>query len=136
MDGSRQLRMQDLRAVEQVDGGRIGKQGHAVGAGGLEPMGVDLAAVAPVEVQNFHRESRRLDQDIDQCVHAKMVDLDLVRLDVSGTVLLDRGVGDEGLIGVGIGFHPRTGQQLDEVSQLCLRLPQEYSTANSPSDEL
>lgn len=74
---------------------------------------VHLFAWTPIEIGDFHRYACRFQDGIDAGIHAKMVDLHLVRFNVCGTVLLDGAVVDqEGLVEARVRFQPCAGDEL------------------------
>lgn len=89
----------DLRSVEKTDDLTTRKARR-------ELMSVDLCASTAIKVDDFQRDTGRLEQDVSQGLHSRMIDLDLVRVDVGVAVAGNSVRKHEGSIVVRASFHP------------------------------
>jgi hypothetical protein len=89
----------DLRSVKEADGVRLRKAGRKL-------MCVDLSTSAAIEIDDFKCDASRLEQDISQSLHSRMVNLDLMRVDV-GIAVASNGMREhERSIVFGTSLHP------------------------------
>jgi hypothetical protein len=96
-----------LRSVKEPDGMRLRKAGR-------ELMCVDLSTGAAIEVDDFQSNTSRLEQDISQSLHSRMVNFDLMRVDV-GIAVAGNSMGEhKRCVVFSTSLHPSRGKGLLE----------------------
>lgn len=73
---------------------------------------VDLSASAAIEIDDLESDTSRLQQDISESLHSRVIDLDLVRIDVGVAVTRDSMRKYKGSVVIGASFHPGRGESL------------------------
>lgn len=77
-------------------------------------MRVDLSTRATIEIDDLQSNASRLEQDIGESLHSRVVNLDLMRIDIGVAVAGNSMREHEGGIVVCAGFHPGRGKSLLE----------------------
>jgi hypothetical protein len=83
-----------------------------MGEAGGKLMCVDLSTSTAIEVDDFQSNASRLEQDISQSLHARMVDLDLMRVDVGIAIAGHSMREHKGSVVFGTSLHPSRGKGL------------------------
>ena len=86
---------------------------------GRKLMCIDLDTSATIEVDDFQSNAGGLKQDVSQSLHTRVVDLDLVRVDV-GIAVTGNGMREhERSVVFGTSFHPSRSESLLESVREC-----------------
>ena len=98
---------EDSRSVKETDSVCWREAGRKL-------MRVHLDTRAAIKVDDFQSNTRRLEQDVSQSLHSRVVNLDLVRVDV-GIAVASHGMRKhKRSVVFGTSFHPSRGESLIE----------------------
>lgn len=77
-------------------------------------MRVDLSTSATVEIDDLQSDTSRLEQDISESLHSRVINFNLMRIDV-GVAVAGNSMGKhEGGVVIGTSLHPGRGKSLLE----------------------
>lgn len=77
-------------------------------------MRVDLCTRATIEIDDLQSNASRLEQDIGECLHSRVINLNLMRINVDVAVAGDSMRKHEGGVVICASFHPGRGESLLE----------------------
>lgn len=77
-------------------------------------MRVDFSAGATVEIDDVQSNTSRLEQDISESLHSRMINLNLMRVDVGVAVAGNSMREHKGSVVIGTSLHPGRGKSLPE----------------------